>query len=431
MKKFFILIKKETLELITIQIIAPMLITIGLFMAIGTILDKESEKAKTPQKLIIQDQDSSILSKRIQLFLEEANFDTINAQENEQNIIEFAQSHKAKIILQIPKEFQDSIDQVAPKEIKITILLDSISTSTIGKVGTVKTISSAINTIVAQKLINENSKNPNLANININAPVPINENVWANQKNVQANPETLLIFVSQQTAFIPIILFIVILFASQMIATTIANEKENKTLETLLSLPIKREFIVAAKMIGAGIVSAISAGIYMFGFNFYMKKLMSGDNSSAQSALANSVRELGLKFSNYDYVLLGLSLFFGILAALAISIIIGAFANDIKSVQGLITPLMILITIPYIVSIFLDLNTVSPIVKYLIYAIPFSHPFLASSYLFFDQYQPVIFGIIYQFVFFVIFVYIGARIFSSDKLITLKLNFSKKFKINQ
>ena len=51
------------------------------------------------------------------------------------------------------------------------------------------------------------------------------------------------------TIYIPIVLFVAVIFASQMIATAIATEKENKTLETLLSYPVTRTSIVTSKML--------------------------------------------------------------------------------------------------------------------------------------------------------------------------------------
>jgi len=50
--------------------------------------------------------------------------------------------------------------------------------------------------------------------------------------------------VTQQTLLIPIVLFMVIMMSAQMIAASIAGEKENKTLETLLSTPVGKGALV-------------------------------------------------------------------------------------------------------------------------------------------------------------------------------------------
>jgi ABC-2 type transport system permease protein len=75
---------------------------------------------------------------------------------------------------------------------------------------------------------------------------------------------------------------------------------------------------------------------------------------------------------------------------------------------------------------FLDVNTLSPAVKYGIFAIPFAHPFLAAPNLFLGNYMFVIYGIVYEAVIFAVFLYLAAWIFSTDKIMTVKLNFGKK-----
>ena len=68
----------------------------------------------------------------------------------------------------------------------------------------------------------------------------------------------------------------IIIYSSQMVITTVAMEKQNKTLETLLTVPIKRTSIVTTKMLAAGIVGLASAVIYMFGFKSYMGGITGG-----------------------------------------------------------------------------------------------------------------------------------------------------------
>jgi ABC-2 type transport system permease protein len=111
--------------------------------------------------------------------------------------------------------------------------------------------------------------------------------------------------------------------------------------------------------------------------------------------------------------------------ALAIAIILGILVESVKSVQAVTTPLMILVLLPYFLIMFLDINTVSSAIKYLLYAIPFSHPFLAAQKIITHDYLFIIYGIVYQAFIFLIFVIIAAKIFSSDKVFTLRLGKKK------
>ena len=76
--------------------------------------------------------------------------------------------------------------------------------------------------------------------------------------------------ISQQSLLIPVVLMMIVIYSSQMVISAVAMEKQNKTLETLLTVPIKRTSIITAKMLSAGLVGLISAAIYMFGFKSFV-----------------------------------------------------------------------------------------------------------------------------------------------------------------
>lgn len=426
MKKFLVLLKKEIRELMTPQIILPMLITIVMFVVLGNVIGKETKKADTPKKLAYINLDNSTFSDQLADVLPKDKYivEKISNQSKDK-AIEIAREQNIPLIIVIPENFNQSVKDATPLPIETYLTINNFSMTGIKLASNMDIAVATIEQITSNEIIKNSGQNQ-LLQINLSQPISIKQNVTINNKTTSSNPIELMNFVSQQTTFIPIILFIVIIFAAQMIATAIANEKENKTLETLLSLPIPRQYIVSAKMIGAGIMALLTAIIYIFSFRYYMNSFMASGSSANQSAVQEAMRQLGLQLHTQDYILLGISLFFGILAALSMAIILGVFAEDIKSVQSLITPLMILITIPYFATLFVDIDTVAPIFRYILYAIPFTHPFLASKNIYFHQYWALFGGIIYMFIFFLVFVYIASRIFSTDKIITMKLNFNKK-----
>jgi ABC-2 type transport system permease protein len=184
-------------------------------------------------------------------------------------------------------------------------------------------------------------------------------------------------------------------------------------------------------MLAAGLVALATAAVYMAGMRSYMDGVtrgFAGEGASAQAAAASRavMEQLGLTFSANDYVMLGLSLFAAILVALSMAIILGAFAESVKAVQALLTPLMVLLLVPYFLTLFFDLSQLPTTVRWIVSAIPFTYPFLAGPGLFFDNYQAVWFGIGYQLAWFVVLAIVAARIFSSDRILTMKLSFGRK-----
>ncbi len=89
-------------------------------------------------------------------------------------------------------------------------------------------------------------------------------------------------------------------------------------------------------------------------------------------------------------------------------------------------PLMLFVMIPYILSIFTDLRTLSLPARILIYAIPFSHPFMTTQNILFHNYKAIGAGIAYMLIVFIILVFTAARIFSTDRVLTMKLRWRRR-----
>ena len=129
-----------------------------------------------------------------------------------------------------------------------------------------------------------------------------------------------------------------------------------------------------------------------------------------------------------DYLLVGLQLFLTILIALAVSMILGALASDVKSAQTAITPLMFALLIPYLMTMFFDINTVAMPLRIFMYIIPFTHTFIASNNMIFDNYTLYFGGLLYQIIFLAVVMTLAIKLFSGDRIFTIRLNFGQKKK---
>jgi ABC-2 type transport system permease protein len=100
-------------------------------------------------------------------------------------------------------------------------------------------------------------------------------------KPVDVSPDALFSIVYSQVFALPITISILLVFSMQIAATSVASEKEEKTLETLLSLPISRFTILAGKLAGSIIVAAVGAVTILVGFSYYTGAFMAiGDTRS-------------------------------------------------------------------------------------------------------------------------------------------------------
>ena len=426
MKKFLNLLFKEIKELINLQLLISLLFTVFLFYFIGQMAKTEMKKAMRTQKIAVLNLDDSPFSEQLIGNLKTANFQAEMIKDpDKQKAIDETRTSDINLLLVIPRGFGQSLETQEIKEIETYSYLRTFSIVGSRSSIIINAVIKAINEYLSNDFIKK--RIPDLSPEKVKNPIKSKDFVIVKDRMAEGKAEAVAGFVSSQSIFVPVILMMIIIYASQMVISAIAMEKQNKTLETLLTVPISRTSIVTAKMFASGLVGLISAVIYMFGFRYYMGGFM-GDISRAAAAdgVTGVIQKLGLAMSTKGFLILGVSLFFAILVALALATILGVLAEDYRSAQSLIMPLIFLVMIPYFLSFFSDPKTLSLPAKILLYAIPFSHPFLTTQNLLLENYSAVLYGILYMLVVFIVLIFIAARIFSTDKVLTMKLKFRKK-----
>ena len=244
------------------------------------------------------------------------------------------------------------------------------------------------------------------------------------------DPSTLSGLLISQSLALPLTVMIMLTYAMQIAATSVAMEKEEKTLETLLTVPVDRFSILMGKLSSTMIVAGVAAIAVLFGYTYMLGSITMGIPTTGSVDLV----ALGLVPSPLGYALLGISLFVTLLSALALAVIISAFSEDVRGAQALVGYLYPLIFIPSLALIYLDINTLPLAIKAVLFAIPYSQPIIASKAVVLGDYTTVIFGIIYVAAFTVVIMYIASRLFATEKILTAKLRFrrgSKKTKEQQ
>ena len=433
MRRFMILLKKELSELINLQTLLPFVVIVLMFMGLGQTLSSVGAETGDSITAAVADHDRGALSPTVMAALEQAGLEPVATTStiDDSTAARVLDDAGAEIAIEIPQGFSAALAAGEQQQLESWARIRHFSFVGNEDISALEGALEVVNSTVAAAIAADAA--PDVPSVILQRPVIPSEHVMVGDKTAAASAATVMGFVSQQTMFIPIVLFLVIVFAAQMIATAVATEKENKTLETLLSYPVSRTSIVTSKMVAAGLVALLAAGAYMYGMSQYMGGIESSfsggpEAEAALQASEGAMRQLGLTFSTGDYFMLGLTLFASILTALAIAIILGAFAEDVKSVGALIMPLMVLLLIPYFLTIFLDLSVLPDVARYAVLAIPFTYPFITGPNLFLGNYGIVWWGIGYQLVWFAVFVTIAARVFSSDRILTMKLSLGKRKK---
>ena len=233
------------------------------------------------------------------------------------------------------------------------------------------------------------------------------------------DPAMLSNLMLSQTIALPITIMILLTYSMQIAATSVAMEKEEKTLETLLTLPMDRLAILMGKLSSSIIVAAVGAFAYMIGYNYMLGSLTATIPAGTNIDLVS----LGLVPSLLGYLLLGISLFVALLSALALAVIISAFAEDVRGAQSLIGYIYPFIFVPSLALMYLNVNTLPFALKIVLYAIPYSHPVIASKSVVMGDYWTTLLGIAYVSAFTIIVLYAASRLFATEKILTAKLKF--------
>ena len=140
----------------------------------------------------------------------------------------------------------------------------------------------------------------------------------------------------------PMFLTMLLFTGAQAVATeSIAGEKERGTMATLLITPLKRSSIAWGKIAALTIV-AMSSGIVTTGFVIAsLPKMMHGMMEMETSM-----------YTAKDYILLGLVLISTAVVYVTLISLLSAFAKSVKETQALVTPMMMLVILIGLSSMF-------------------------------------------------------------------------------
>lgn len=427
--KFFNLLKKELKEMLTIQTIATLVIVVAVLSLAGNALTGVIEEAvEEGSKITVCDEDKTDFTAALIKGLE-----SVGGAENEVVEInlesddyadEFKRLDISNVVV-LPEGFTEQVKKGEMAEIEYVGSMTSMSTmSNVGFDS--ESVTEIIKNAVKAQLYSEKIAEGKMTEaevIQMDSPILVDETTVVADKSAKVSSAILFSLCQMQGMFVPIIVFLLIMYSSQMLLNAVSTEKIDKTLETLLSAPVSRMSVLSAKMLSAAIVAAVMAVAFMFGMNNMTNSFTAGADTSQFNGV---LEELGLSLSVGQYLLVGLQMFASVLIGLSLSLVLGALAKDIKSAQALVMPILFTAMIPYILSMIIDIKTLSPVFRYIVYAIPFTHTFMASENVMFGNMSLYWGGFAYQIVILAISMTFAIKVFTSDKIFTMTLSFAEK-----
>lgn len=435
--KFFNLLKKELAELLNIQTVISLAVTMAMLMLLGNIMSSTIEEAvKQEYTVTLCDRDKTDFTAELIETLRENNAVVSEVTSDSEDFAQLLNSAGKDSVVVIPKGFTDDLNAgkapelISVSEMKSAAMMSNMSNNSDGAV---RLIRDCVSNVFADRA-GLTAEDVQL----INAPVSLSEYTVVKEKSSEVSADEVMSNIMMQNMILPIIVFVLIMMTSQMLMSAISNEKIDKTLETLLSAPVSRTAVLGAKMLAAAIVAMLNAVCFMAGFS----GMMAGATDSVKSEfmgtaineyipIDSALEQLGLTLGGIDYILVGLQLFLTIMICLSVSLMLGALVNDTKQAQTMVMPLMFAAMIPYMISMFADINSLPIIIRLIVYAIPFTHTFSAIPNLMFGHMGIFLIGLVYQIIAFAVCMFFALRLFKSDKILTVSLNFGQRSKFKR
>lgn len=155
---------------------------------------------------------------------------------------------------------------------------------------------------------------------------------------LNVEPSRYLSSLLKSSLAVPLVLFVIAIYASQAIAASVAMERENKTLETLLTLPVSRRSIILAKVFSSIAFSLLVLASLAISFGVFARF---SSNSGGNSVSVSLGPLLALSAGTFLLFLL----------MLLTSLLVSLFTLDVRSalsIAGLVEviyliPLMVLL----------------------------------------------------------------------------------------
>jgi ABC-2 type transport system permease protein len=259
----------------------------------------------------------------------------------------------------------------------------------------------------------------------IRSPLSINYASIIKGNVIEVAPSQITSVILSQSIMLPIMVMMMVIFAIQMAATSIALEKEQKTLETLMTLPVGRLTILSGKLAGSVVIAVAGSISYMIGFGYYTSSAF----SFAPQLTSIDLTGVGIGIQPIGYALLGIVMFVTLVSALALAISLAVFTDSVRSAQSLTGVLIVPLIIPAMILMFSDIEMLPPAIQWIMLAIPYTHTMLATKAAFMGNYLIMMRSILYISAFTVLVLWIAAKIFSTERIITARFtsfSFGKK-----
>jgi len=432
LNKLWSLVVKEVKELIRDPkiLIGVILMPIIIFPIMGSAIQVSQESVMRAVKgasFAVWTDDDGFVTDALMTYLYTDNLIVpIEATSLEDALSQFTETDSSSLIY-IPNGYNDNITVGQQGRLKVYANLRKLNMAETQSTDVVTSLINVYNYYFSIRKIDNLIESAGAAGtpLGYRSPITIDYASILKGNVLEIPPMAIFSLVMSQSIMLPIMIMMMVMFAIQMAATSIALEKEQKTLEILMTLPVSRMTILGGKLSGSIVIALAGAVSYLIGFGSYMNSAF----SFVPEAQSMSLSDVNMGMTPVGFLLLGVVIFVPLISALAMALSVAVFADSVRSAQSFTSALITPIMVPALVLMFSDIEMLPTSFQYILLAIPYTHTMIAAKAAFLGEYFVVVRSIFFIGIWTVALLYIAARIFSTERIITARFTFGDLGKI--
>ncbi|MBR1974028.1 MAG: ABC transporter permease [Candidatus Methanomethylophilaceae archaeon] len=313
--------KKELREYLSLSSVISVVLVVVIFAFMGTMMSGEADKITSPSDLLVINCDDNSFAVDEIRGVYDAIFDGTSGEyvhvvDGNGSVVDadyvqrlMSENGYTDAIVICP-DFRNNIYSTPVIKGQMMLYFQFEATGLFGGASSsiAQSIVSAVNERISQTLVSS------VTDLGPNASSPIDMGstyTYVNGEVVEnVTPIEISSALMSQNFIMPLIIMVILTMIGSIVISSMGNEKENKTLETLLTMPVKRTTIVTGKLISAAIAGLVFGAAYMVGMMFYMEGMTSTMMTSVDLA------EIGLTLSISNWAIVMVMMFLAILSVL-------------------------------------------------------------------------------------------------------------------
>ncbi len=409
------LVFKELRELlmektIIIGVVLMPLIILPLTVGVLSIASQSAALPRGEIPMILIDMDGGRYSVVLQEALKTSGFRLLTYHNTRHDVVSLMKDRQTALAVIVEKGFSQNLTVGRKASVKFFMVLNSISASEIQRVSTAQSRIAEAIMLLGEALAVE--KGVKLSYYK--EPVLVRgELIYRDRVMSMTEVGTISQLYLSTSLLMFVVLLTMVTTSGAVAATSIGLEKEAKTLEILLTMPISRAAILSAKLIASTTIALLGTTSMIVGFIIYLTGL----------PLPSPSAGFILPFNIFSIAFLALILFIAMVTMLSLGIMAGVLAGDVRGAQQLAGLLEIPLIFPsFLLLLLTDISDLSQPLLTAMMLNPFTHMFLAIRAVYEEAYLVAASHAVVMLAFMVAVLGLAAWFFHGDRLLTMRVS---------